>query len=266
MDLALGLMWEHSPHFSRGRVAQQLRDRILNPAKINQQMSSLCGPASFLFCLATRNPEKYAKYIIDLYEHGAATIEKLKVKPGRDCKSYKIPPNAIDEVDWIGLASLRDSENDLFDYDSVSDQFPGITLPDKLRTWFSEAGYSSVEKKTNLLYDKSLYVLLQAHQKKQSGSLVCLFVGANIFSGRPNGKSFPDHWVVLNSAIRIDNKPVGNLLAKGKTVNHDQKLLAKRIDFNVYTWGNSNYAVNAITHNVSVELFLDYFYGYVAAN
>lgn len=253
------------PHFNRGKITQQLRDRVTNPSKINQQMSSLCGPAAFLYIIAKDSPNKYAKYIIDLYEQGEATIGKLKVKPGSDCKNYKIPPNAIEEVDWIGLASLRDSENAVFDYQSVGDQFAGITLPGHLTQWFQDSGYTQVENKTNLVFDKNLHTLLQAHQKNQSGSSVCLFVGANIFSGRPKGSAPADHWVVLNSNIQIDNKPVTSLLAKGAQVDDDETLFSKKIDFSVYTWGRSNYSVNAIKQNVTVSEFLDYFYGYVSA-
>ncbi|MCP4118672.1 MAG: hypothetical protein GY737_25415 [Desulfobacteraceae bacterium] len=127
------------------------------------------------------------------------------------------------------MASLRDSENTIFNYDSVKDEFSGITLPAHLQKWFQDTGYTQVENKTNLVFDKSLYTLLQANQKRQSGSQVSLFVGANVFSGRPKGTSPADHWVVLNSPIRIDGNPVGNLLAKGSQVNDDAELPAKKI-------------------------------------
>jgi len=101
------------------------------------------------------------KYIIDLYERGEATIGGLKVKSGSDCKNYKIPPGSIALVDRIGLASLRNSENTMFDYDSTTDRFAGITLPSGLLRCFKASGYTQVENKTNLMFDKNLHTLFQ---------------------------------------------------------------------------------------------------------
>ncbi|MCP4118673.1 MAG: hypothetical protein GY737_25420 [Desulfobacteraceae bacterium] len=75
------------PKFHRNVVENQLRDRLAHPWKINQGMTSLCGPAAFLYCIAVKNPGKYVKYIIDLYEKGEAAIDALSIKPGRDCKN-----------------------------------------------------------------------------------------------------------------------------------------------------------------------------------
>lgn len=155
------------PLCDRKTVADQLRDRMAEPSKIFQGKSSLCGPASFLYVIATDKPHVYVKYIIDLYEQGEATIGNLRVKPGAACKNYKV--ERIQEIDWIGLASLRDSTNSVFDYQTVDDQFAGITLPDHLQQWFIQSGYTQVYNRTNLIFDKNLYTLLQAHQKRQSG-------------------------------------------------------------------------------------------------
>lgn len=56
------------PLCDRKTVADQLRDRMAEPSKIFQGKSSLCGPASFLYVIATDKPHVYVKYIIDLYD------------------------------------------------------------------------------------------------------------------------------------------------------------------------------------------------------
>lgn len=248
---------------------------IKQPSIIDQGYSSLCGPAVFIYCLAKRKPKLYVRYIIDLYENGEATIGRLKVKPSADCKQYSptIPKakgkskktQLIPETDWIGLAGLRDSENDLFDYDNPKDQFSGITMPGSIAKWFASSDFSAIRQKTNTFFDESLYSLLQAHKNFVSGACVCLFVGAKVLQGFPKGKSPADHWVVLNSIIRINGKSADTLLSKGKSVNQDKDLKSKKIEFSIYTWGQENYQINSHDPNLTVGKFLDYYYGYVAA-
>jgi hypothetical protein len=255
---------------NRQDVADGLRRRISNPQNIDQGRSSLCGPAVFIYCLAKRKPIQYAKYVIDLYEKGEATIGRLKVKPGNDCKDYTPKPQRgqrqlIPDVDWIALAGLRDSENNFLDYDHPNDQIAGITPPGTISGWFAFADFQAVRENTNIFFDESLYTLLQAHKKHVSGACVCLFVGANVLQGFPKGKSPADHWVVLTSPITIDGKPVNKLIAQRKKVNQDKSLLTKKIQFSIFTWKDSSYPVNRNDPHLTVGKFLDYFYGYVAA-
>lgn len=252
--------------FKRTTVASELRKRLLNPKEINQGQSSLCGPAVFVYCLARRKPNVYAQYVIDLYEKGEATIGRLNVKPGRDCKNYQPPAESkMDAVDWIALAGLRDSENRVLDYDAYTDQLSGITLPGDVAKWFAFGDFKAIRNVTNKVFDKDLHTLLKAHQAFSTGACVCLFVGANILQGFPKGKSPADHWVVLASAIRIDGKAADPLLAQGRKVNQDEALMSKTIEFTMFTWADDSYCVNHFKPTLTVGEFLDYFYGYVAA-
>lgn len=250
----------------RPKVAKQLRDRIEEPSLINQGQSSLCGPAVFIYCLAKRKPKLYAQYIIDLYEKGEASIGRLKVKPGEDCRKYDpIEAYEILEADWIALAGLRDSENDFLDYDHPNDRLSGITMPGGIAKWFAFADFLAIRQNTNIFFDESLYTLLQAHKKYISGACVCLFVGAHVLQGIPKGRSPADHWVVLNSPIQIGGKPVSKLAAQGRKVNRDESILSKKIQFSIFTWAKDSYPVNRHDPELTVGKFLDYFYGYVAA-
>jgi hypothetical protein len=249
----------------RKSVADELRKRIEKPSKIDQGQSSLCGPAVFIYCLAKKKPKVYARYIIDLYEKGEATIGRLKVKPGHDCKNYKLPIDSeMVGVDWIALAGLRDSENAFLDYDEYNDQVAGITLPSSVSKWFAHGDFSAIRNNTNLVFDKGVSALLKVNQLYMSGACVCLFIGANGIRNWSGGKAPADHWVVLESSISIDGKPVSRLLAQGQKKNGNN-LMSKKIEFSVFTWANSSFRVNKYDPNLTVEKFLDYFYGYVAA-
>jgi hypothetical protein len=201
-----------------------------------------------------------------MYETGKAKIGKIEVNAGTDTKNYNLPTSSgMSAVDWIGLAGLRDSENDVFDYQAYTNEVAGITMPGDLLSWHTKSGFTDGINDTNVVDDEDLFTLLTAHQKKQAGHSVCLFVGAGVFAGKKDGRAIADHWVVLNSPILIGGNPVHSLLAKGKTINDDKTILSKKLSFNVYTWGENSRPVNRHFPNLTVEYFLDYFYGYVSS-
>ncbi len=138
-------------------------------------------------------------------------------------------------------------------------------MPGDLLSWYTATGYTNGVNKTSVMDDEGLSTLLTAHKKQQSGHAVSLFVGADVFIGKKNGRAIADHWVVLNSPILIDGQGVQPLLAKGKTIDYEKSILSKQLTFSVFTWGDNARAVNRSIPNLTVEHFLDYFYGYVAA-
>jgi len=231
------------PAISRADVITGLRERTNDPATIDQGRASLCGPASFLYCLLNDDPEVYVKYVIDLYNTGTAYIGTLKVSPGKDCRNYK--PQGIAPIDWIALASLRDSENVFFDYEDTSDQFSGITLPMTLAGWFKAARYQDVKNETNVFFTKGgsdldTYYALRLHQRK-----VCLFINADMLSSTKNKgggvTTTPNHWIVLESCTGRRND---------------------RLTATVWTWGG--YQVVPPTGTLTSDQFCGNFFGYVS--
>lgn len=241
----------------RSEVAASLRSRVLAPEKIRQGTSSLCGPAAFLYVLASKEPAAYAAYVIDLYEKGTAAIGKLKVAPGADTRNSS--GAGVDAVDWVALSSLRDSENLLLDYQSPDNQLAGITAPGTLASWFRRCGhFAEIKNDTNLVLDKGLSTLLKAHQQHAAGGRACLLVGATVLDDLPSGGGLiPDHWVVLASNVSIDGKPAGPLLARGAAIDGEKALSSKNLSFDVFSWGS------ILSVNMKVSLFLDYFYGFI---
>ena len=256
------------PHIAKQTFISDLEDRIRNPALIRQGDASLCGPASFMYCLAHLSPLTYASFAIDLYEKGEAVLGDVNVKPSKDCKNHT---PTIAGVDWVTLAGLRDSENAMFDYQHEKNEFSGITLPSAVSKWFKKLGFE-VERDTNLLGDKDLACLFKGLHHYRSGKMVCLFVGGKVMTSRSWGKVFPDHWVVLASDIRINGLPA--------IVSNTSKTIMKgTIDFEVYSWGSeksinrfryydekSKQVITNPNNPMTVEQFLDYFYGIVAVS
>ena len=256
------------PHVggSRALFAKGIRDRVANPGLIDQGLSSLCGPASFLYCLASKRPDVYARYAIELYEQGQTTVGKLRVAPSSDCRRAAINPREIDPVDWVTLASLRDSQNTVMDYQSVSDAVAGITLPQHLANWFSSSEqFSQVVNNTNVVFDKNLSSLLAAEQFRIGGSYICLFVDASILHGKCGVSFFPNHWIVLTNHVRINGQTTTGLASRGLAVDADEALASGPLSFEVFTWGQPHRAFNPGNSTVAVSTFLNCFYGYVCA-
>jgi len=250
---------------SRSQFAQALMERINSPTLLDQGATSLCGPAVFLYNVLKREPEDFAKYVIELYETGSGHIRTLKVKAGTDCRNYHPLGSQVAAVDWVALASLRDSSNSFLDYDSASVEAGGITMPGTLTGWFRAANFSQVQNKTNIFFDSDLSTLVKASQLFSSGFVVCLFIGANLLTGKVGDTIIPDHWVSLSSAVRVDGHTTSQLSSLGKKVNGDEKLSTAGIGFDVFTWGETSYPVRKKRADLTVGTCIDYFYGYVAA-
>lgn len=227
-------------HITRDEVLNGIKDRLANPDKINQGAASLCGPASFMYCVLKDSPEAYVIYVTQMFLKGNGRIRSLEVKPSTDCLNAK--PTGIDPVDWVALASLRDSENTFFDYQSSSNEVGGITMPSTLASWFEKAGYSQVANETNLFITKGESSLKTALGLAGQNRRVCLLINARMIQksgGKSGFFSTANHWVVLQG---------------GAGISGGQAAL------NIWSWGESN------THAFrNAERVLTNHYGYVSA-
>ena len=232
------------PGIARADVITGLRERVANPTTQDTSNVNLCGPATLFYCVLNDNPDLYTQYVIDLYTTGRARLGTLEVRPGTDCRNCRPDRSQIAPVDWIALASLRDSENTILDFDSVNDASAGITMPHSLASWLIACGYTQVRNETNVFITKGRSELDTVHQLRLQARRVCLFINANMLdTGRNANRSLhPDHWVVLTSPAGIVN---GN------------------VSLQVYSWGQI-YAVTP-TGSLDVGHFTRNFYGFIAA-
>jgi hypothetical protein len=232
-------------HITRAEVTKGLRDRVANPGKIDTSSCNLCGPASFLYSVLIEYPEDYCKYIIDLYEGGKGKLWGLEVEPDDDAMNYDVPKSKMHPVDWIGLGSLRDAENDFFDYQSIDDAASAITMPHTLTSWFEEAEYPTRHNVTNLVFTKSKSDIVKANDLRLQGCKVCLFIDADMLeaSTQDSTSTTPDHWVVLTGPVTFSGD---------------------NISLEVFTWGEAKRKVPR-SGSLPLSSFLKHFYGYVAA-
>lgn len=249
-------------HIQRVEVAADLLLRVNSPIRINQAEGSLCGPASLVYLTAERDPGAYASFVIELFETGASRLGTLAVKPGADCLRYNPKSGAatyhIPPADWIALASIRDSENWLFDYQSHKNMFSGITTPVQLTTWLQRLGYKAILNDANVFFHKPLANVKRANDLFSKGYKVCLLINANVLDAKapsmstapslrfaPGGvrpKVMPDHWVPMLTPISISSSG---------------------IQLEIFTWGKRR----SVPNNGSVlsqDDFLRHYFGFVA--
>lgn len=238
----------HWPLLTRHEVGIGMLMRIGKPSLLQQGGSSLCGPASLLFNMLEDQPDRYARFVTDLYETGKGMLGRLEIKPGHDVRHHRPPPrgeNTVEAVDWLTFAGIRDSENWFFDYDEMEDEFAGITLPNELGSWFRRAGYREVKEEANILITKGADNLAEADRLYKAGWRVCLFINSNMlhFESQTKGSVTPDHWVVLRSPVV-------------RTGVH--------VSLTIFTWGEGNWQVPE-RGAVTMTDFCKNYYGFVAA-
>jgi hypothetical protein len=231
------------PRIQLDDVVLGLRERVKDPRKQNQGAASLCGPAAFFYCILNYKPELYVQYVIDLFTTGKARIGSLKVEPSLPCRVYAPPQNKIAAVDWIALASLRDSENAIMDYSSADDTAAGITRPGTLASWFRHIGYESIRDNTNYYFCKGAKEIQDFDRDMRVYRDVCLLVNDNILYPLKNksNSTFCNHWIVLDDVPQLNGS---------------------QINISVYSWGASYKIPN--TGSLPVQDFSRNFYGYVS--
>ena len=280
----------HYPLLTKKAIVNGMKGSINNRGRVlSQGKSSLCGPAAFFFTLLKIRPDIYVELVIELYTNGKATFKDLKLESSQSAK--KLKPVTLREVDWLLLSSIKPK------YDHPDEQFDGITLPGKLKKWFTDAGFTDVVDNTNLMSNKGLETLLKAQNDYSSGYTICLFVDADIFypfKHKAGSSFFPNHWVVMNSDVKmrkynektkthgpssiINQSTVSAIKKKISDIetaafldsdNDDGEASTETFDrilLDAFTWGMQNVSVTSkisTTQEARLSYFLNGFYGYI---
>lgn len=229
--------------FAKAAIKYQLQERMSYPYP-HQRDTSLCGPAAFYYCLLKDRPDLYEQVAWKLWKLGKAKLGELIIKPGYDCRHLK-QTGRISSLDWLTLASLRDSSNVFRDYDEVSDEVSGITLPSGLVSWFAKIGSKNMSDSTNLFFSRKLAELVQLNQYYGKNLHIVLFIAHKVIRGT-DGVNTKDHWIVLADKIKVNGQDL--------TLNSPMDGI---ITARFFTWGNFEELPSSMTLNT----FLNHFYG-----
>ncbi|MGN2485881.1 hypothetical protein [Acinetobacter calcoaceticus] len=223
--------------FSKIQIEAGLQARLNEPLP-DQSDASLCGPAAYFFCLINLSPNKYKFAVKQLWETGKTKIGDLNIEANLDgCRRVKnyyrkngtprLPP-----IDWITLASLRESENIALRLKDPNQEVAGITLWGELINWFKKSGFSGVKTFPFYINGYNPGLISELNQYAGDGYYVVSLISASLLSsGSSSGtQSFPDHWIVWTDKLRQTNgQPVTNITDPYKT----------EVKLQAFSWGEN---------------------------
>jgi hypothetical protein len=250
----------NSPYFTqlnRYAVAKDVMDRLSKPDSFNQGNTWLCGIATFVRVWAMDAPAQYAQLAVDLFEKGKGTLAGSKKHDGRaiePSQELRTSPagSGVSPGDWIILASIRESFNDVFDYSADEGIFriKSWNFPSDVEGEFKASGYSKVRNNAGLSRG-GINTLDEASDLFDAGWRVILLVHSDIISSTTplTGQIFrtSNHWVGLKSTVDVTR------WGPEWKVN----------PFDVYSW-NGPRRIPGWKAPVPLGVFNSYFFGYVA--
>lgn len=225
--------------FSKAQIEAGLQSRLNEPLP-NQDQTSLCGPAAYFFCLINLSPSKYKLAVKQLWETGQTKIGELDIKPSQDgCRRVKsfYRPNGIPNIppiDWITLASLRESENFKLKLNDPKQEVPGITTPMELERWFRKSGFHVAASYPIKMggYDRDFISDINSKYAGSNYYIVTLISASLLDSGSSSGTNlFPDHWIVWTDKLRDLN---------GQPINKSSSTYDTKVTLKIFTWGENN--------------------------
>lgn len=216
--------------FTAAKVNAEFAKRMAHKTYPAQGASSLCGPAALFYCLLIDHPKLYKQAIGELWKDGKTTINDLKIEPSIRAKNPKDLFDEEDElrisaIDWMTLASLRDSANNIMAYGSPFSQAAGVTLPVDIIDWFKKAGYRHVD---TLIFDNPTNIIkINDYQDNSNYHVISLINSGFISKQSLPTVNLPNHWVVWTDKLRNSD---------GSPIRSDIKP-SDAIKLKLFTWG-----------------------------
>lgn len=199
----------------RARLAAQLQQRLDGQSLPNQQGTSYCGCAAFLYCLLEDRPDWYVAYATALWRGEPFTFRSasqyLDVTTAPETRSVlrqvqtgKSNAGAMTDLDWTTMASLSGATTYRRNAPSAAapdDKFRAITWPWMVREWFASVGAPAMLDSVGAGYAREgLDELLALFARWESCWLV-LQIDASMLNG--GGTSIQQrHWVVVDPETR----------------------------------------------------------------
>ena len=237
------------PHLDKGEIVDEMRVRLHNPFRVKQGQQPFCGPASILFELIRKFPQRYISLCQSLYETGGFQAKTRRLQASAALRQASQGELRMGPADWMVLATLRASENMLFPVEPNAPELvrnlAGMTKFWEMKGWVREfLEYPRVEYfHTYVLRD--LAALRKSQTILEQGGLALWLISAENLLGQNKSRiTVPNHWIAL----------VGNIdIQKGTFGRHD----SGHVSFDVFTWAKR------VTIEANEGVFEDAFWGVV---
>jgi hypothetical protein len=163
-------------HLTKATVLSEIEAFALAPDSLDQGALGLCGEAAFLRHVIQRKPDEWRSFAKALYSGGTGFIGQLKVSPDSDLMNADWPaikakhPALPAQASWMAMSALRDSENDILDFEGTPEETVAIgSFDDELEKWYNGTKFWST---VTLDKDKSQAHVLAAGAKAANQDIV----------------------------------------------------------------------------------------------
>jgi hypothetical protein len=230
------------------QLIAEMQLRLNDAFQINQGSQPFCGPAAVIFELARKQPLRYVQICRSLFETGSfqGKTKLIQASPILRRSQGRLRMTASD---WMVLATLRESENTIFNIEVNTPEFirnlAGMTKPWEMQGWIKEL-FDYRQIKTMHTYLAGEFAALeQAKAAINSGGVVFALITADgLLRDKKPFFPLPTHWVTI----------LGNISVKGGDWLDDD---SGRISLDLYSWGKQFHI------NQDEDMFEDYFWGVV---
>jgi hypothetical protein len=211
------------PHLDEKTVFDRIDELKKSPNAITQGALGLCGEATFIRHITQRDPNLFESFATSLWGGGQGFIGNLQIDPDSDLRNADYPaivakrgsntPPIPPQADWMILSALRDSQNEILDYEGTPEEnfADGSDFSERVK-WYEKSGlYTSVkgDSDTSLAHLKTITKTTKNH--------VSLRIDVALIQPGSSGK----HVIALESALNIDEPN-------------------DKVTFDYWTWGESS--------------------------
>ncbi|WBM70679.1 hypothetical protein OH773_21660 [Buttiauxella sp. WJP83] len=224
--------------FEKSIIEQQINNRFNWVDYPSQRSASLCGPASFFYCIQRDRPDVYAQAARELWMYGKTKIGGLEIKPSNGCRhpTGHFYDN-ISGLDWMTLAGLRDSENAVLSFDNLDSPIAGITMWQTLTEWFEKAGYEKVFSNVGIT-QAGIQGINDLNEYVRKGYKVVTLINDGLLTGGESKLTVPTHWIVWDGPVTEENDGCMHL--------------------NLFSWGKIS---DQIKYGENSSFFINRFFG-----
>jgi len=178
-----------------------MRLAIESPLEVSNGQQNLCGPAAIVYELVKRNPERYVALMRQLYEQGYFNAGTIDITPASQLYSIAVP-SGITCADWMIMASMRDDENTLFDYDP-GDDVAGISWPSDMVLWAEQIlQFSNVNYTSTYTFGEA-DAIVAANNAYNANGCAFLLIDCWMLQSPEPLVCIPEHWVPYAGGLQV---------------------------------------------------------------
>ncbi|MEB7598492.1 hypothetical protein [Raoultella terrigena] len=153
----------------------------------------------------------------------------------------------VSAIDWITMASLRDSSNNLLKYESVGDKVSAITLWGDIEKWMRNVGAQKIFSNISL-YHSNVSDICKLNSLMSNDVHVLSLISAGMLQQGAD-VPFKDHWIAWGEKLKLVNG--------GRITNETN--LEELVSLRLFSWGEVK--DNSLRTSLTLGDFLNHTFG-----